>query len=163
MSRAEKLQQRLAGNMNESLGVRLVTAELHDGSEKSIARVSPEDGRSRDRLAGHMEVDRIIPDPDQPRKSFPEESIAQLAASLKKAGQLQPIRVRWSDEHEKWVIISGERRWRAAIQAELKTIACLFVDRPLTESEIRQESLIENLLREDLKPIEAAEGYKTAP
>ena len=146
--------------MNESLGVRLVTNSEQDGAAKSIAAVSPDDGRSRDRLAGHMELERIIADPDQPRKSFPEESISQLAESLKKAGQLQPIRVRWSEEHSKWVIIAGERRYRAAMKAGLKTIACLFVDRPLTESEIRQESLIENLLREDLRPIEAAEGYK---
>ena len=160
MSRAEKLQQRLAGNMSESLGVRLVTPGAQEPAGKGIASVSPEDGRTRDRLAGHMEIERIIPDPDQPRKSFPEESIAQLAESLKKAGQLQPIRVRWSEAHTKWIIISGERRYRAAIKAGLKTIACLFIDRPLTESEIRQESLIENLLREDLRPIEAAEGYK---
>lgn len=160
MSRADKLQARLAGNMSESLGVRLVTTERQDPSAKAIAKVSPEDGRTRDRLAGHMELERIVPDPDQPRKTFSDESIAQLAASIKKAGQLQPIRVRWNDQLGKWVIISGERRWRAANQAGLKTIACLFVDRPLTESEIRQESLIENLLREDLKPIEAAEGYK---
>ena len=160
MNRAEKLQQRLAGNMNESLGVRPLATEEHGGPLKTIAAVSPEDGRSRDRLAGHMELDRIIPDPDQPRKSFPEESIAQLAESLKKAGQLQPIRVRWSREHSKWVIIAGERRYRAALKAGLKTVSCLFIDRPLTESEVRQESLIENLLREDLRPIEAAEGYK---
>ena len=160
MSRAEKLQQRLSGNMNESLGVRLVKPEEQDGSPKGIASISPDDGRSRDRLAGHMELDRIIADPDQPRKSFPEESITQLAESLKKAGQLQPIRVRWSEEHSKWVIIAGERRYRAAQKAGLKTISCQFIDRPLTESEIRQESLIENLLREDLRPIEAAEGYK---
>ena len=160
MSRADKLQARLAGNMSESLGVRLVTNDRQDAAAKAIAKVSPEDGRTRDRLAGHMELDRIVPDPDQPRKTVSDESIAQLAASIKKAGQLQPIRVRWSDQLGKWVIISGERRWRAANQAGLKTIACLFIDRPLTESEIRQESLIENLLREDLKPIEAAEGYK---
>lgn len=160
MSRAEKLQQRLAGNMSESLGVRLVTNSGQEPAGKGIASVSPEDGRTRDRLAGHMELERIIPDPDQPRKTFPEESIAQLSESLKKTGQLQPIRVRWSEAHAKWIIIAGERRYRAAIKAGFKSIACLFVDRPLTESEIRQESLIENLLREDLRPIEAAEGYR---
>jgi ParB family chromosome partitioning protein len=160
MSRAEKLAERLAGNMNESLGVRLVAAEVEGVSARVIPAVSPEDGRTRDRLAGHMEVERIIPDPDQPRKYFSDESIAQLAESLKKTGQLQPIRVRWSAEHGKWVIISGERRYRAAVLAGLKTVSCLFSDRPLTESEIRQESLIENLLREDLRPIEAASGYR---
>jgi ParB family chromosome partitioning protein len=107
-----------------------------------------------------MEIERIIPDPDQPRKYFSEESLEQLAASLKKTGQLQPIRVRWSEQNAKWVIISGERRFRAALLAGLKTVSCLFSDKPLTESEIRQESLIENLLREDLRPIEAANGYQ---
>ena len=160
MSRAEKLQERLGRSMNESLGVRLVTTPSQEVAGKILPSVSPEDGRTRDRLAGHMEVERIIADPDQPRKTFPEESIAQLARSLKSAGQLQPIRVRWSEAHEKWVIISGERRYRAAIQAGMKTVSCVFIDRDLTESEIRQESLIENLLREDLRPIEAAEGYR---
>ena len=159
-SRAEKLAERLAGNMNESLGVRLVTPEGQGVAARVIPTVSPEDGRTRDRQAGHMEIDRIIPDPDQPRKFFSEESLAQLAESLKKTGQLQPIRVRWSAEHAKWVIISGERRYRAAILAGLKTVSCVFSERPLTESEIRQESLIENLLREDLRPIEAANGYR---
>ena len=160
MSRAERLAQRLQGNMSESLGVRLMVPEGESVAGKVIPATSPEDGRTRDRQAGHMELDRIMPDPDQPRKTFTEESLQQLARSFRVAGQLQPIRVRWNDSHAKWVIISGERRYRAAVLAGLKTIACLFVDRPLTESEIRQESLIENLLREDLLPIEAAEGYR---
>jgi ParB family chromosome partitioning protein len=164
MSRAEQLTQRLERNMNESLGVRLATPEgpapAVAVAGKVIPGVSPEDGRTRDRQAGHMELDRIMPDPDQPRKTFTEESLQHLARSLKTAGQLQPIRVRWNAERAKWVIISGERRFRAAILAGLKTIACLFIDRPLTESEIRQESLIENLLREDLRPVEAAQGYR---
>jgi len=160
MSRAEQLAERLGRNMNESLGARLMTPESQAVAGKVIPGVSPEDGRTRDRQAGHMELDRIMPDPDQPRKTFTEESLQQLAQSLKTAGQLQPIRVRWNADHAKWVIISGDRRYRAAIIAGLKTIACLFVDRPLTESEIRQESLIENLLREDLLPIEAAQGYR---
>jgi ParB family chromosome partitioning protein len=159
-SRADKLAERLAGNMNESLGVRLATPESQGVAARAIPTVSPEDGRTRDRQAGHMEIDRIIPDPDQPRKFFSDESLAQLAESLKKTGQLQPIRVRWSAEHAKWVIISGERRYRAATLAGLKTVSCVFSERPLTESEIRQESLIENLLREDLRPIEAANGYR---
>jgi ParB family chromosome partitioning protein len=160
MSRAEQLTQRLEKNMNESLGVRLATPEAPAVAGKVIPGFSPEDGRTRDRQAGHMELDRIMPDPDQPRKTFTEESLQHLARSLKTAGQLQPIRVRWNAEHGMWVIISGERRYRAAVLAGLKTIACLFIDRPLTESEIRQESLIENLLREDLRPIEAAQGYR---
>jgi ParB family chromosome partitioning protein len=160
-SRAQRLTERLAGNMNESLGVRVVPTPQSDStSAKAIPSTSPEDGRSRDRMAGHMEIERIVPDPEQPRKFFSEESISQLAASLKKTGQLQPIRVRWNASLEKWVIISGERRYRAAIQAGFKTLACQFCEKPLTEAEILQESLIENLLREDLRPIEAAQGYQ---
>ena len=116
--------------MNESLGVRLVTPANQGEATRGIPSVSPEDGRTRDRLAGHMEIDRIIPDPDQPRKFFSEESLEQLAASLKKTGQLQPIRVRWSEEHAKWVIISGERRYRAALLAGLKTVSCSFSTGP---------------------------------
>lgn len=160
-TRAQRLAERLAGNMNESLGVRLIpTPQEKPEGPRAIPTVSPEDGRSRDRMAGHMEIERIVPDPDQPRKFFSEESISQLSASLKKTGQLQPIRVRWNATIEKWVIISGERRYRAAIKAGFKTIACQFCDKPLTEAEILQESLIENLLREDLRPIEAAQGYQ---
>ncbi len=129
MSRAEQLAERLGRNMNESLGVRLMTPESQAAAGKVIPGVSPEDGRTRDRQAGHMELDRIMPDPDQPRKTFTEESLQQLAQSLKTAGQLQPIRVRWNADHAKWVIISGERRYRAAIIAGLKTIACLFIGR----------------------------------
>src|SRR6516165_2311835 len=114
MSRAERLAERLQGNMSESLGVRLVKPEVESVAGKVIPSTSPEDGRTRDRQAGHMELDRIMPDPDQPRKTFTDESLQQLARSLKTAGQLQPIRVRWNAEHAKWVIISGERRYRAA-------------------------------------------------
>ena len=57
---------------------------------------SPDDGRTRARDAGHMEIDRIVPDPDQPRKEFSDDAIDRLAASLLKHGQLMPIRVRWN-------------------------------------------------------------------
>lgn len=159
-TKAMKLAGRLGGNMSESLGVRLAASPAQAEASRGIPSTSPEDGRTRDRLAGHMEIDRVMPDPDQPRKYFSEESLEHLAASLKKTGQLQPIRVRWNEGLGKWVIISGERRYRAALLAGLSTISCSFADRPQTESEIRQESLIENLLREDLRPIEAANGYQ---
>jgi ParB family chromosome partitioning protein len=107
-----------------------------------------------------MEIDRIVPDLDQPRKEFDPDAIDRLAASLLKHGQLMPIRVRWNGKVGKWVVISGERRYRAAHQAGLKTICCLFNDGEPTPSEIFQEQLIENCLREDLKPIEQARAYR---
>ena len=159
---AESLQRRFGQNLSESLGVRA-------GAGGGIGPVpggafpretGPDDGRTRARDAGHMEIDRIVPDPDQPRKEFGDDAIERLAASLLKHGQLMPIRVRWNAPIGKWVVISGERRYRAAIRAGLKTVACVFADGGLSPSEILQEQIIENLLREDLRPIEQARAYR---
>jgi len=164
---AENLQRRFGQNLSESLGVR---AGLPGGSPgigpatpppgAFPRETGPDDGRTRARDAGHMELDRIVPDPDQPRKEFAAEAIERLAASLLKHGQLMPIRVRWNAEIGKWVVISGERRYRAALRAGLRTVACVFADGGLTHSEILQEQIIENLLREDLRPIEQARAYR---
>jgi ParB family chromosome partitioning protein len=107
-----------------------------------------------------MDLERIVPDPNQPRKEFGQEAIDRLAESFKKYGQLQPIRVRWEAGLAKWVVISGERRYRAAVQAGLDQVACIFVEDELTPAEILQEQMIENCLREDLKPIEQAKAYR---
>jgi ParB family chromosome partitioning protein len=160
---AEILQRRFGKNLGESLGVRSAPTPLPTGQfpgETHLPGASPDDGRSRARDAGHMELDRIIPDPDQPRKDFAPDAIARLADSLKKHGQLQPIRVRWNATVGKWVVISGERRYRAAAVAGLKTVACVFVDGELSPSELLQEQMVENCLREDLKPSEQAAAYR---
>jgi len=91
---------------------------------------------------------------------FDREALEQLTASIRDKGQLAPIRVRWSDELSKWLIISGERRWRAAKQAGLKIIDCSFQEHVLSSTQILEEQLIENLLRVDLKPIEEAESFQ---
>ncbi|WP_435022659.1 ParB/RepB/Spo0J family partition protein (plasmid) [Tundrisphaera sp. TA3] len=168
---ADSIHRRFGQNLSESLGVRSGVPGAAPGgafpreshSPNSIgkpAQTSPDDGRTRNREAGHMEIDRIVPDPDQPRKEFSADAIDRLSASLLKHGQLMPIRVRWNAAIGKWLVISGERRYRAAIKAGLKTVACIFADDGLTQTEILQEQIIENLLREDLKPIEQAKAYR---
>jgi ParB family transcriptional regulator, chromosome partitioning protein len=159
---AESLQRRFGQNLSESLGVRAPSGgSIGPPPPMGFPReTSPDDGRTRARDAGHMEIDRIVPDPDQPRKEFSDDAIERLAASLLKHGQLMPIRVRWNPTIGKWVVISGERRYRAATRAGLKTVACVFADDGLTPSEILQEQIVENLLREDLKPIEQARAYR---
>jgi ParB family chromosome partitioning protein len=158
---AESLQRRFGSNLSESLGVRAGMAAGGPPPTGAFPReTSPDDGRTRARDAGHMEIDRIVPDPDQPRKEFSDDAIDRLAASLLKHGQLMPIRVRWNAAIGKWLVISGERRYRAALRAGLKTVACVFADDGLSPSEILQEQIIENLLREDLKPIEQARAYR---
>jgi ParB family chromosome partitioning protein len=108
---------------------------------------------------GSLNVDQVVPDPDQPRAEFSPEALARLADSIREHGQLAPIRVRWSDDLSKWVIIAGERRWRAAKLAGLPTINCYFHTDELSRSEVLEQQLIENLLREDLKPCEEARAY----
>ena len=159
---AEDLQRRFGHNLSESLGVRAASGgSIGPPPPMGFPReTSPDDGRTRARDAGHMEIDRIVPDPDQPRKEFSDDAIDRLAASLLKHGQLMPIRVRWNPTISKWVVISGERRYRAATRAGLKTVACVFADDGLSPSEILQEQIVENLLREDLKPIEQARAYR---
>ncbi len=94
---------------------------------------------------------------NQPRKQFDEDALAELAESIKKYGVLQPILVRKADEH--YEIVAGERRWRAAKLAGLKEMPV--VVRDYTEQEMAEISLIENLQREDLNPIEEARAYQT--
>jgi ParB family chromosome partitioning protein len=83
-----------------------------------------------------------------------------MAASLRSEGQLQPIRVRWSDAIGKWIIVSGERRWRAAQQAGMTTIDCVFDERQLQQADTLAQQLIENLMREDLLPMEQAHAFQ---
>jgi len=166
MSKAsEALQRRFGQNLSESLGVRhsatgAVPPPPRSHGEPFPRESGPDDGRTRARDAGHMELARIVPDPDQPRKEFTDEAIERLSASLLKHGQLMPIRVRWNPGLAKWVVISGERRYRAAVRAGLTTVACTFAEDGLTSGEILQEQIVENLLREDLKPIEQARAYR---
>src|SRR5262249_52991292 len=108
---------------------------------------------------GRVYIDEVVPDPAQPRLTFSEDALDRLAASIRDKGQLSPIRVRWSVDHGRWLIISGERRWRAAKRAGLAEVECYFHDEELTPSEVLEQQLIENCLREDLQPVEEARAF----
>ena len=100
----------------------------------------------------------IEPDPDQPRKRFDEAALAELAASIQENGLLQPIAVRPKPLGAGYLIIAGERRWRAARLAGLDEVPALVKD--VTDEQAAALALIENLQREDLDPIEVAEGCR---
>jgi ParB family chromosome partitioning protein len=106
-------------------------------------------------------VERIVADPEQPRHEFDPEKLAELGLSMKRRGQLQPIRVREDKENDRFVIVAGERRWRAARMMEIPTLDCMIVKRPMTDGEKLTLQLIENCVREDLKPIEQGHAFKT--
>jgi ParB family transcriptional regulator, chromosome partitioning protein len=106
-----------------------------------------------------IRVDRLMPDPDQPRTEFDPEALEQLAGSLRTRGQLQPIRARWSAEADRYIIVVGERRWRAAALAGIEALECVVVDGTATPDEILEDQLVENALRADLKPVEQGRAY----
>ena len=104
-----------------------------------------------------IEIGLIDRNPDQPRKNFDDEALEELATSIKNYGVIQPIIVKEVDG--RYVIIAGERRWRASRLAGLKTVPCVVKD--YTEQEVSEIAIIENLQREDLNPIESAKAIKS--
>lgn len=103
-----------------------------------------------------VKITQVEPNREQPRKNFDEDSLQELADSIKQFGLLQPILVQDKEDH--YEIIAGERRWRAAKLAGLKEVPAII--RKYSKQEIVEISLIENIQREDLNPIEEAQAYK---
>ena len=103
-----------------------------------------------------LKISQIEPNRDQPRKQFDEDALMELADSIKQYGVLQPLIVQKKEEY--YEIIAGERRWRAAKLAKLKEVPVIIKD--YTPQEIMEISLIENIQREDLNPIEEASAYQ---
>ena len=105
----------------------------------------------------HLRIDAIVPNRYQPRQTFSPQELAELAASLKQSGLLQPVLVRRKGDGM-YELISGERRWRAAREAGLETIQAMI--RNCSDEESILLALVENLQREDLNPIEMARAYQ---
>ena len=101
---------------------------------------------------------KIERNPDQPRKKFDQQSLEELAESIRLHGVITPITVRRAEKQGYYQIIAGERRWRAARLAGLKEIPVMLLE--AGEGEVMELALIENLQRQDLNPIEEAEGYE---
>ena len=114
------------------------------------------DGSSPRGGVREIEIARIRPNPEQPRIHFDEEALAELADSIAERGVLQPILLR--PHGDDYLIIAGERRWRAAQKAQLHLIPAIV--REIDESTVAELALIENIQREDLNALEEAEGYR---
>lgn len=111
---------------------------------------------SRDDPKTQVDIDKISPSPFQPRRAFDEIKLQELAMSIRNQGIIQPLVVR--PKGERFELIAGERRWRAAMKAGLSTVPV--VVRQASDRDALQLALIENLQREDLNPIEEATGYR---
>lgn len=127
------------------------------GLGKGLDAIFHDNARADDGGAVELNINELEPNRGQPRKEFSEEAMRELADSIAQHGVLQPLLVRplLSGGYQ---IVAGERRWRAARMAGLATVPALI--RELTDSEVMQIALIENLQREDLKPLEEAQGYQ---
>lgn len=107
----------------------------------------------------HVPLDKVFPNPDQPRRSFDPDALEDLARSIREKGIIQPLIVRPRPGHDgEYQIVAGERRWRAAQMAQLHDLPVLV--RNLDDTEVLELAIIENIQRADLNPIEEAAGYR---
>lgn len=120
-------------------------------SEQIREVIEDENSKLRD-----IEIEKIVPNVDQPRKMFDEAEILELSKSIKKYGIIQPLLVRC--EGDKYIIIAGERRYRAAKRAGLETVPAIIKEISTDVSD--RLSIIENIQRKDLNPVEEAMSYK---
>ncbi len=126
-------------------------AEIKKEVPAPMEKKAPEDGQET-----MVKITMVEPNREQPRKNFDEDSLQELADSIKQFGLLQPILVQ--DRKDHYEIIAGERRWRASRMAGLQEVPVII--RNYSDQEIVEISLIENIQREDLNPIEEAQAYK---
>lgn len=143
-------------------GINALLSIYDDENEESLNTVADVKTHSSENVKeikglNEVNINDIMPNPNQPRKHFDETALNELAASIRVHGIIQPIVLNESDDG-KYMIIAGERRWRAAKIAGLKTVPAYI--RRFTEKQVKEISIIENLQREDLNPIEAAKAIK---
>ena len=132
---------------------------LGRGLSALMADVQPAEEAPPRRADRALPIDRLVPNSDQPRRRFDEDALADLAASIREKGVIQPLVVRASPRdprmHE---IVAGERRWRAAQLAGLAEVPVIV--REFDDAEVLEIAIIENVQRADLNPIEEAAGYR---
>ena len=148
-----KLGRGLSALLGDYTGARNVV-ENPEGTAQGIAPSTDEASRSE------IAIDRIVPNPKQPRRTFIEAELEELAESIRAKGVIQPILVRHDPSNaEMFEIIAGERRWRAARRAGLTVIPA--VVREMDDREMLEIAIIENVQRSDLNAVEEAEAYKS--
>jgi ParB family chromosome partitioning protein len=162
MGKLDDLMRAGGANLAGSLGLGQAPAAAPPGMSAAEAQRLPArlQGVAKSKNAVEIAVDKIQRDDNQPREEFDEASLSRLADSLRSRGQLQPVRVRWDEIRSTYVIIAGERRWRAAVKAGLATLSCVIHEGPIDPAEQLALQVVENALREDLRPVEQARAYK---
>src|SRR4051812_42387424 len=155
-AKADNLMQRFGAHISQTVAQRPSTPQ----GTPQASQGDKYAGASRVRAFAELPVDAVQADP-QPRTEFGVEDLERLAASIKRFGQLAPIRVRHDPSRDAWVVLVGERRLRACKLAGLERIRVEFVEREMTEADVLAEQVVENAVRADLQPVEAGRGRKT--
>ncbi len=166
VSKQDQFRSRMGNNVAESMGSGRQSGVVPGWKTHEIAtQPDPLEGTTRRSSARTIQLARIMANPDadqgQPRTEFDQRKLEDLAASLREHGQLQSITVRWSPTHEKYLIVAGERRFRASALAGFTTINADVIedDDPVS---VRIKQLVENCQREDLTPMEQARAFHAA-
>lgn len=137
-------------------GLSALMADVGSASPDEATRAEAAAPLSADRVVA---VERLLPNPDQPRRRFDGPSLAELAESIAARGIIQPLIVRpHPTKADHFEIVAGERRWRAAQKAQLHDVPVLVRD--FTDTEVLEVAIVENIQRSDLNPVEEAQGYR---
>lgn len=128
------------------------------GLGKGLDSLLPAETQEEVRQTDKVSINRIKPNKNQPRKHFDDIKLSELTESVKIHGIIQPILVKKDEKGSDFVIVAGERRWRAAKLAGLKEVPVVMMD--LDDRKVTELSLIENIQRQDLNPVEEAMAYK---
>lgn len=150
----------MAAKRKKALGKGLDLLFDDDGGtaeEEAVVSETPDSSAEHGENVTLVKIIDIEPNKNQPRKTFDQEKLKLLSSSISRHGLMQPILVK-PTEYGTYSIVAGERRWRAAKLAGLKEIPCVIKE--IDSGSVMELALIENLQREDLNPIEEAEGYK---
>ncbi len=145
-----------AGSRGLGRGLSALLGEADEDTQAPSADIPAEAGPA---LTSEVPIELLRRNPEQPRRHFGEDEVEELADSIREKGVLQPILVRPAPGAEgEWQIVAGERRWRAAQRAGLKTVPVLI--RELDDLEVLEVAIVENVQRADLNAVEEAQGYK---
>lgn len=156
----KKKVQRLGRGLSSLLSTPVATQPESQAPALEPGAITPEQSSDRDDLQGlrHLPIELLAAHTNQPRQHFDETSLQTLADSIRENGMMQPIIVRRDpDQENRYQIVAGERRWRAARLAGLSTVPAL--EHQLDDQQVAEWALIENLQREDLNPMERAEAF----
>ncbi len=146
---ADKKEKR---GLGRGLSALMADVDLTQRDDPSVAQTATSPERS-------LPIERVVPNPDQPRRDFDEAALQELSDSISEKGIIQPLIVRASpDGGDTYQIVAGERRWRAAQRAQLHEVPVVI--REFTDTEVLEIAIIENVQRADLNPVEEALGYR---